>query len=254
MPSETTSPSFSCSEAALKRLRELADQPIVLVLVLLAANALARPYAGFLQDARLYTAQVLNHVEHGIYDNDLFFRFGSQDQYSAFSRFMAPLVSLLGLQLAFFVGYLASNFLFIAALVALMPLLVKDRLLALVAMFYVAIQPLEYCTNHVFYVQEPFLTPRLPAAGLVLFGLAKLLQGRLAASFVLMVLAGLMHPLIATGGFLIWGGVAMVEKLGWRWTLSALAIAVVAVTAFLATPTVAGRWLGDMDATCATRC
>ena len=213
MPSEATTPSFSFSTQLLERLRELVDRPALLVCVLLAANALARPYANVMHDARLYTVQVLNHVEHGTYDNDLFFRFGSQDQYSVFSLVMAPLVRLLGLKLAFFVAYLASNALYITSLVVLMRVLVKDRLLALVSMVYLAIAPLEYCAFHIFHVHEPFLTPRLSAVGMVLIGLAKLLEGRLIASLGCMIVAGALHPLMAAGGFLMWGGVCLVDKL-----------------------------------------
>ena len=64
-----------------------------------------------------------------------------------------------------------------------------------------------------------------------------------------MVLAGLLHPLMAVGGLLIWGGVCMIEKLGWRLALGSLAITALAAACFLATPSLAGPVLGEMDET-----
>src|SRR6266849_4127255 len=91
---------------ANEALARLADKPWALFVILLAVNTIARPYSGITHDTRLYSVQVLNHVEGGAYADDLFFRYGSQDEYSLFSRLAAPLVSALGVQTAFFVLYL----------------------------------------------------------------------------------------------------------------------------------------------------
>src|SRR6266404_6233513 len=81
-------------------LARLAEKPWTLFVVLLAINALARPYGGITHDTRLYSVQVLNRVEDGAYADDLFFRYGSQDEYSLFSRLAAPRVHVLGLPIA----------------------------------------------------------------------------------------------------------------------------------------------------------
>jgi hypothetical protein len=60
----------------------------------------ARPYRGVRQDAILYLAQTFDRLSPSIYGGDLFFRFGSQDRYSAFSVVMAPVVRLLGITAA----------------------------------------------------------------------------------------------------------------------------------------------------------
>src|ERR1019366_5425257 len=82
-------------------LARLAEKPWALFVILLAINTIDRPYSGITHDSRLYSVQVLNQVEGGAYADDLFFRYGSQDEYSLFSRLAAPLVFSLGLPLAF---------------------------------------------------------------------------------------------------------------------------------------------------------
>ena len=103
----TTSPTWS--DRVCQAIDRLAAQPSLLLCVLLALNALARPYAGIAHDARLYSAQVLHQLEPESYSDDLFFRYGSQDQFSIFSRVAAPIVNLLGLQAAFFAIYFLFN-------------------------------------------------------------------------------------------------------------------------------------------------
>src|SRR6266446_6198378 len=68
------------------------EKPWALFVLLFCVNTLAHPYAGITHDSRLYSVQVLNRVEEGTYAEDLFFRYGSQDEYSLFSRLAAPLV------------------------------------------------------------------------------------------------------------------------------------------------------------------
>ncbi len=232
-----------------ERLLQIVDRPLLLLALLLAANAVARPYANIDHDARLYSVQVLNHAENGAYQDDLFFRYGSQDQFSLFSLLLAPVVKVIGLEWTFFLVYLAGTILFIAALSRLVRRLVEDRLLALLALLYLVIAPLQYGGLSTFHVHEQFLTPRLLAEGLVLLGLDQLLQARYLPSLLLMVGAGLLHPLMAVGGFLTWGGVLLVEKLGWRRAALIAGCLTLAGAVVLAIPPVARRLLGSMDDT-----
>src|SRR5438270_7254260 len=102
-------PPLTWSERAVDALRRLAAHPSCFFCLLLAVNAGARPYAGITHDARLYSIQVLNQLDPSAYSDDLFFRYGSQDQFSIFSRCAAPLVALLGLEPAFFLLYVVCN-------------------------------------------------------------------------------------------------------------------------------------------------
>ena len=67
-------------------------------------------------DARLYSLQALNQAENGAYANDVFLSYGSQDQYSVFSRLVGPMVAAIGLRTVFFLLYLIFNTLFLWAL------------------------------------------------------------------------------------------------------------------------------------------
>jgi hypothetical protein len=104
------------SARAASAILRLAAKPWSLYFLLLAVNALARPYAGITHDARLYSAQVLNQLDPGTFGDDLFFRYGSQDQFSVFSRFAAPFVHVLGAHAGFFLLYLIFNSLLILGL------------------------------------------------------------------------------------------------------------------------------------------
>src|SRR5690242_3396761 len=111
-------------------LRDLHCRPVCLFCLLVAANAVFLPYANFVHDANLYGVQVLNRVQPGLFDNDLYFRYGSQDKYSAFSLAAAPVVAQLGLPTGFFVLYFLSNALFLFALERFVRSLVKDPIVS----------------------------------------------------------------------------------------------------------------------------
>jgi hypothetical protein len=90
-------------------LEALAARPVVLVCAMLLANALLHPYRGLFHDARLYAVQAVERAEPGSLAQDLYLQFGSQDRYSIFSLLMAPLIRVVGLESAFFLGYLVSR-------------------------------------------------------------------------------------------------------------------------------------------------
>ena len=83
-------------DSAVASLRSLGQRPWTLFAYLLALNALAYPYAGITHDARLYAMQVQNRIASGAYNDDLFFRYGSQDSYSLFSTLVAPVAASWG--------------------------------------------------------------------------------------------------------------------------------------------------------------
>ncbi len=230
-------------------LARLADRPWTFFALLVLLNALARPYAGFYQDARLYSGQVLNQVEHGAYADDLFFRYGSQDQFSAFSRVMAPIVACLGLQISFFLVYLAGNALFLLALFRLVRALIESRVVAVLALVYLVVTPLPFGGLSVFYVHESFLTPRLAANTLVLFALERVLWQRYRPALLLLGGAFLLHPLMALGGVLVWGGCAALTYFRPRTMALLLALAAAFFLAAVAFEPLGLKVFGKMDPT-----
>ena len=121
---------------ATESIRHFADCPWTLFLVLLAFNAIARPCSSTAHDARLYSLQALNAASDGAFGDDVFLCFGSQDQFSLFSRIVGPIVSVLNLRLDVFLLYLIFNTLFIAGLFRLVRALIEDRLISTLALVY----------------------------------------------------------------------------------------------------------------------
>ena len=234
-------------EQVRRALPALAERPVVLLLITLGLNALVFPYAGFTHDAMLYAAQVYNRAEAGILSGDLFFHYGSQDEYSLFSLLLTPLVKALGLPWTFFLAYLASKALLCWGLLRVVLALVKDRAVAVGAVLFLTFLPVGHSAFGVFTLNEPFLTARLPACGLVLLGLARLLDGRPAGALVLLGLAMLIHPLMALPGVataLLWLALEYLP----RRLFCALAGAVgLALALVLACAPVGHRLFGDMD-------
>ncbi len=190
--------------AAGRFLQRLSANPWTLLVALLLVNALFRPYAGLVHDARLYGIQVLDRIEPRTHADDLYLCYGSQDAYSAFSRFAAPLVQAIGLPGAFFLLYLGSNAVFFFGLQRLVQALVKPRSMAILALIYLAVNPVPFGGLSVFHVHESFLTPRLFANGLVLLALERLVRKHTWVSLALLVGAMLLHPLMACSGVLVW--------------------------------------------------
>jgi hypothetical protein len=217
-----------------------------LFLILLGINAWALPYAGLVHDARLYGIQVVNHVEGGPFDGDLYLHYGSQDRFTLFSWVAAPLVQLLGLRLAFFLIYLVSNAIFIWGTQRLVLALCEDRLLASLALVFLVTTHMTFAGLENFYVNENFVTPRLIANGLVLWGFALLLEQRPWAALGLILLGLAFHPLMACGGLVVYVVYKELSRFS-KWQTFALAAALLGAIALLSSATWAGRILGVMD-------
>src|SRR5438128_6973161 len=120
----------------------LAERRGLLLCVLLAVHGIARPYAHLIHDAQLYGVQVLNQIHPQAYADDLFLRYGSQDDFSVFSRLAAPPAALLGLPIAFFLLYVACDVLFVWAAMRLVLAVIPDRIIAVLSLLYVMVTPL----------------------------------------------------------------------------------------------------------------
>lgn len=238
----------SVLERIATTLRALTARPGLLFVGLLALNALARPYQGIDHDAVLYAFQVTNRIEDGRHSADLYFRYGSQDQYTIFSPVVAPVARLLGVPAAFFLFYLIAKVMFVLGLQRLVVGLVADRALAVVALVYLVVTPIPFGGVSVFNVNESFLTPRLLAGALVLLALGCLLDRRPLISLALLVVALLFHPVMAFPGVLVWAGWRLTTYLSRKAIAGVLVGGAVGATLFLAIPAAATRFLGHMDA------
>jgi hypothetical protein len=169
-----------------------------LTLLIIALWLTTRPYPGTDNDARFYTFEALYalHPEH--YINDLYFQFGSQDQFTLFTKLFAPIVGALGISAANISVLLAGQALWLAGLFYFASGLVSDRRTAWIATACVIILPF-----HIGFIEpgEAFLTPRIFAFGLSMLALGALLRGRRGLCIAILVIATPIHPLIALGCF-----------------------------------------------------
>jgi hypothetical protein len=238
---------FEWIAKAEEALTRVAQKPWALFLLLLCINTLAQPYAGIAHDSRLYSVQVLNQVEGGSYADDIFFRYGSQDDYSLFSRLAAPMVRRLGLSTAFFLIYLVSKSLLIFGMLRIVQTLVPNRAASALALVYCMAFTIPYGGHHMLYVQESFVTPRMLACALVLIGFDLLLRGRPLLSCLAMVFALGLHPLMACGGLMIWAGYHVWKYAGIKIFAGALAGGCGLAILVLAMEPLGKRWFGEMD-------
>lgn len=183
----------------------LADRPGVLLAVCFALNAVFMPYAGMYHDARLYAAQVVQ-AGTGELSNDLFFKYGSQSQYTLFPNLLAAAADKVGVELVFFVAYLLCNALRLWAIQRL-AFRVAGPGPAAAAVLMAAVAPLWWGRMGVFSVNEWFFTARVPAVALAILGLDRLLAGRPWAAAALLAAATVVHPLVA--------GPAVAIAVGW---------------------------------------
>ncbi|HZZ82432.1 MAG TPA: hypothetical protein VFE62_28290, partial [Gemmataceae bacterium] len=228
-------------------IRALADRPWLLFLLLLALNALARPYYNCVHDARLYSLQVLNQAEEGAFADDVFLRHGSQDQFSIFSRAVAPLAAAVGVRTAFFLLFLVFNTYFIWALFQLTRRLFADPVLSTCALIFMVTTDLFYGGHGIFSVQEAFFTPRLMATALVLHAIDRIVAHRFWVAMPLLGLALAIHPLMAFGGVLIWVGYVSWSLCGPRFFAAGFVGCCALTAVLLAIPSISSRIFGRMD-------
>jgi hypothetical protein len=229
------------------RLGRLAADPVTLVCLLLAANALVEPYWGLDHDSRLYAVQILERIHPGSFAGDLYLRYGSQDRYSLFTILMAPLVQLCGIHVAFFCVYLASKALLFWSLLRLCRVLISSNLALVLALIHLAIVPVAFGGNEIFHVNESFLTPRLSSCALVLLGLERMLTGRSMAAILLLLGSFLLHPLMAVGGILPAGLWWLAGRCTWRQCVWLALAAVALATLVIGVEPMGNRLFGHMD-------
>jgi len=174
----------------------------LLFAVMVLGNAATMPYSGIRHDARLYAAQCLQAYD-GRFANDLFFAYGSQAKFSIFPQLIGAVVGNLGVEVPYFVLYLASTWLLLFAVMRLFLRIFGDNPWTVASLLIVGVQPV--AVGSIFFLQETFLTARIPAAALTLISLERMLAGRWFRTLGLLGGAFVLHPLVATVGAVMCG-------------------------------------------------
>ncbi len=199
-----TDSTFPAWSRLIQSVHRIERSPVTLYGVLLLLNALTRPYMGIVHDARFYAVQVLSRIEPSRYGGDLYLRFGSQDNFSVFSDLVTPVAVWCGIATAFFLLYLLTLALFFAALQRFVQAIIPGRIASTLALIFLAVNPIPFAGLQIFHVNESFLTPRLMAITLVLFGLERLVRGAPFVSLGCVVAGMFVHPLMAVSGLAVW--------------------------------------------------
>ncbi len=189
----------------------LAGRPGLLFAVCFALNAVFLPYAGLYHDARLYAAQVVQATT-GQLAGDLFFKYGSQSQYTILPELLAAPTRWVGVEGTFFVAYLLSNALRLWATQRLAFRLLGPTAAAAAGLVLAAVAPVWWGLTGVFSVNEWFFTARVPAVALSVLAMERALAGRPGVAWGLLLAAGLMHPLMAAPAAAVVGG-----WMAWNW-------------------------------------
>jgi hypothetical protein len=176
--------------ATLSRLDNIKFATLLAVLFLLT-----HPYAGIRHDAMLYTVQALHSLVPGNYKNDLFFEFGSQDDWTLFGHSYGRLIAVLGVSCSNLLCLVASQILWWTGMCRL----AKDLLPRpwhWLCLLFVASMPAYYGSSFVFSYDEMFVSARLPAEGLSLWALAFVVERKRLFGAATAAFAMLFHPLV----------------------------------------------------------
>ena len=171
-----------------------------LLLTCLLLDALFFPYSGISHDAALYFLQVENNLLDKHFENDIFFKYGSQDNYTLFTFLLTPISSLLGTEFTFFALYILCKVLYYSGSIFLFETLFKSRKVTILSTLLLATYPIHFDGGSVFALNESFFSARSVSYALVFFAIALASKGRFAASTSLYLVCGLFHPFTAFWG------------------------------------------------------
>jgi hypothetical protein len=187
----------------------------VAALVLAALWIATRPYSGIVHDARFYILQGLAHIDPIRYANDLYFRFGSQDDFSLSGFLTARALMRLGLEQSCLLFTLGGEALWLIGAGALVAVLLSSPMQRVVALAAIFALPPDYGGTPILSYGGPCFTPRPFAEAFVMMAIVAALKRRWLACAVAAAAATAMHPLIAAPGLLVVVGVLAAEDRRW---------------------------------------
>lgn len=186
---------------------------------------ISRPYLGIRHDGVFYALQALFQIEPEIYSYDLFFAYGSQNQYTLFSLIYATVVEIFGLERAVRIltelGLLAW-FMGAVAFVRVLPFWI-----GMTSLLLIATVPANYGSHFLLSYGENFLTARLYAEALSLAGLAGWLNGRLIWGSLAFIAAVLIHPIMALPALIIGLSLVIPFTVWWKGLAAAAGVGVI---------------------------
>jgi hypothetical protein len=196
------------------------------LLFIIAMWAVARPYRGIRHDGILYAGQTLHRLWPERFQSDLFFMFGSQDRFSAFSTMFSAFVAHFGLGDSALFVLMGCQLAFVVAVWKLAGRYTRST--RWLSTLCAAVFPHAYASLSTLGFAENFLTARSVAEPLSLFALFALSQRRHLVAAVLFALAAAMHPLIVLPALVIAWIFKIRTDRRWLWLIG-LALPVLAL-------------------------
>lgn len=190
----------------------------------------AKPYRAFEHDALYYMAEALSRSGLANFSRDLFFRYGSQGEFTPLMAPYASLVAWLGVHVSAWIVTVAGKLAWLVAGWCLARALARTSAQACLALSLVLVLPSFYPSADIFNYGESFATPRLVSEALALLGLAATVAGRRWWGGALVFMAFVAHPLMgapACAGFLMMVHAAKAEVRPWRRAVVVLGLGMV---------------------------
>ncbi len=159
------------------------------------------PYLGVLWDSEYYTLQALHFLHPERYAHDLFFAYGSQDQFTLFSRLYGPLIGMMGLARSNMLLTLIGQAVWFGG-VAHLVRASRAYLDPFTALAGVMLIP--GAAGLLFHYGEQVLTPRIYAEGMTLWAMGELWRGRRWRSAAWLIGGMMLHPLMVVPGWGMW--------------------------------------------------
>lgn len=170
------------------------------------------PYSGITHDAELYAAQALYNLHPSNFDKDLFFSYGSQDNFTIFSIPYKFLITKFGLGDSAFILFWACQLLWICGAIRLFTGLLPERS-AFFCLILLATTDRHYGHGNIFAYAEPFLTARIAAEAMALWAISFLTRNQKGHWLLATTLSILTHPLIGIWSCLL--GIMKLIRVNW---------------------------------------
>lgn len=182
-------------------------------LVVFSVWAVEHPYAGLSHDARIYLLLALHSIQPDQFANDLLVAHGSQGDFTIGPRLVGHIIRWTGdASLGLFVSWFLAYLVFVAGVAALAKVLIP-RPWCLLAFALVLVLPGDYSAEGVLAYGEAISTSRPAAEGFTLLALAAWFSSRYTLAVAMIILALLLHPLMAMPGAVMMGIAAFQSRL-----------------------------------------
>ncbi|MGI4767892.1 MAG: hypothetical protein ACRYGP_22855 [Janthinobacterium lividum] len=189
-----------------------------------------RPYGGIVQDAWIYIGRGLADRDPAGLGQDILFTHDAQTGFSLFRPIVRMLLAVLPATAVSEHLVLVGLAAWFVGAAALMRRIASGRV-AWVGMMAILVMPPDYGGFEIFHYAEAIATPRVFAEAAVLFGLAKLLDGRHLWACGFLAMALLLHPLMAFPGLALAGLLLVTQDRRWLVPIAVAAAALLAAAA-----------------------